>query len=162
MPRKQKKLELMEGHLTQDQKIEKEQKEAAVEAPSEKLKGRAPKWLRDTVAVEEWKRLKKMLLEIGIINDLDYNNLGAYCNAFSFYIQATKELEDEELLKEYTNKSGATNEIRNPRIDLQIKYAEEMRKFAALLGLTVDSRLKIAGLTVQKQQDKITDEFGDI
>lgn len=45
---------------------------------------------------------------------------------------------------------------------IQKKYAEEMRKFASLCGLTIDSRLKAATIKIDKVENEIEDEFGDI
>ena len=88
--------------------------------------------------------------------------MGAYCNAYSFYVQSTKELDKEPLITEFTNKAGATNFIENPLIRIQLKYSEEMKKFASLLGLTIDSRLKIATIKNQNNQNDLVDDFGDI
>ena len=118
--------------------------------------------MRDLTAKKEWKRLNKELEEISVICNLDYNNLGAYCNAYSFYVQATKELDKEPLITEFTNKAGATNFIENPLIRIQLKYSDEMKKFASLLGLTIDSRLKIATIKNQNNQNDLVDDFGDI
>ena len=100
--------------------------------------------MRDLTAKKEWKRLNKELEEISVICNLDYNNLGAYCNAYSFYVQATKELDKEPLIR------------------IQLKYSEEMKKIASLLGLTIDSRLKIATIKNQNNQNDLVDDFGDI
>ena len=43
-----------------------------------------------------------------------------------------------------------------------MKYSDEMRKYASLLGLSIDSRLKLASLKGKKKNDEINDEFGDI
>ena len=51
---------------------------------------------------------------------------------------------------------------KNPLIDVQKTYAEEMRKFAALCGLTIDSRLKVAATKTSKQEQDITEQFGGI
>ena len=37
-----------------------------------------------------------------------------------------------------------------------------MKKFASLLGLTIDSRLKIATIKNQSNQNDLIDDFGDI
>lgn len=34
-------------------------------------------------------------MEIDVIGNLDVNNLGCYCNAFSYYISVTKQLKKE-------------------------------------------------------------------
>ena len=47
-----------------------------------------------------------------------------------------------------------------PLVDVQKKYAEEMRRFGALCGLTFDSRLKAGAMKVEKQQDEIYEKFG--
>lgn len=41
-------------------------------------------------------------------------------------------------------------------------YAEEMRRFAALCGLTIDSRLKAGTVKANKQQEEIENRFGAI
>lgn len=64
---------------------------------------------------------------LSVISNLDLNNLGAYCNAYSSYIEATKELKGQLLTIEYTNKGGATNVIENPLIKIQLKYSDEMK-----------------------------------
>ena len=52
--------------------------------------------------------------------------------------------------------------IPNPLIGIQKNYSEEMKKYSSLLGLTIDSRLKLAALKIEKGKDKVKDEFGDI
>lgn len=37
-----------------------------------------------------------------------------------------------------------------------------MRKFAGLVGLTIDSRLRFASIKVKELKNEIEDEFGDI
>lgn len=81
---------------------------------------------------KEWKRLLEQFKTIGgIISNLDFNNLGAYCNAYSFYLQATKELGEQPLTIEYTNKGGQVNSVENPLIKIQIKYSDEMKNMQA-------------------------------
>ena len=52
--------------------------------------------------------------------------------------------------------------VKNPMVDIQKGYAEEMRRFAALCGLTIDSRLKAGTVKVNKQQEEIENRFGAI
>lgn len=52
--------------------------------------------------------------------------------------------------------------VKNPMVDIQKGYAEEMRRFAALCGLTIDSRLKAGSAKVNKQQEEIENRFGAI
>lgn len=161
MARPKKMLDTIDGHLTKEQIAERELQEQLIKTGSEQLE-KTPSWLRDKIAKNEWKRLVEQFKEVGIISNLDLNNLGAYCNAYSTYIEATKEMNKQSLTIEYTNKGGATNVIENPLIKIQLKYSDEMRKYSSLLGLTIDSRLKIASIKHEKVKDKINDEFGDI
>ena len=52
--------------------------------------------------------------------------------------------------------------VGNPMIDIQKKYAEEMRKFASLCGLTIDARLKAAAVKTGNEQDEVKQKFGNI
>ena len=121
-----------------------------------------PAWLIDSVAKSEYKRVIKDLKNIKIIGNLDLSNLCGYCNAYSMYRKATKDLSKSDLIVKKTSASGAEYEAENPLIMIQKKYAEEMRKFAALCGLTIDSRLKAATIKVDKVENEINNEFGDI
>ena len=142
--RPKKPLELQSGNLTKEIQETKELEEQEIRNLNKNQLAKPPTWLRDSTAKKEWKRLNKELEEISVICNLDYNNLGAYCNAYSFYVQATKELDKEPLIR------------------IQLKYSEEMKKFASLLGLTIDSRLKIATIKNQNNQNDLVDDFGDI
>ncbi|EGT0683789.1 phage terminase small subunit P27 family [Clostridium perfringens] len=161
MGRNRKSLDLQNGNLTCTQKNDRELEEDSIIIGKEQLEN-PPSWLRNKVAKDEWKRLVEQLKTLKIISNLDLNNLGAYCNAYSWYIETTKQLKKEPLIINYTNKANATNLIENPLIKIQMKYSDEMRKYASLLGLSIDSRLKLASLKGKKKKDKISDEFGDI
>ena len=58
--------------------------------------------------------------------------------------------------------NGSYTTVENPLIKIQKLYAEECRRFAGLIGLTIDSRLKFASAKAEKKENEITDEFGDI
>lgn len=161
MGRNRKSLALQTGNLTQEQQLEKEQEEELIKLNSEQLE-KPPKWLRDNIAKKEWKRLVEQFRTISVISNLDLNNLGAYCNAYSFYLDATNQLKEEPLITEYTNKFGATNYVENPLIKIQMKYSDEMRKYSSLLGLSIDSRLKLATIKSTENKKDIDSEFGDI
>ena len=79
------------------------------------------------------------------------------------YRQAT-----EELLKDVKEKNslkvtgGNGQETENPLVGIQRRYAQEMRDFEKLCGLTIDSRLKLASSKAKNIDDDIQDKFGDI
>ena len=89
------------------------------------------------------------------------NNLGCYCNAFSYYISVTKQLKKENKVIKKPTQNGEIL-VKNPLCDLQKMYSEEMRKFASMCGLTIDSRLKAATIAREGIDNEINDEFGDI
>lgn len=161
MARPKKMLNTQEGHLTKKQQEEKKLQEEIIKIGIEQL-SKPPKWLRDNVAKKEWKRLVEQFKLLSIISNLDLNNLGAYCNAYSSYLEATQELKGQPLTIEYTNKGGATNIIENPLIKIQLKYSDEMKRYSSLLGLTIDSRLKMATIKLTETKKDIVEDFGDI
>lgn len=158
-PRKMKATQ--EGHLTKKQQTEKQLQEQLIKTGTDQL-NKPPRWLRDKIAKKEWKRLVEQFKQLSIISNLDLNNLGAYCNSYSSYIEVTTELQNSSLTIKYTNKAGATNIIENPLIKIQIKYSDEMKKYSSLLGLTIDSRLKMGSLKLNETKKDIVNEFGDI
>lgn len=119
---------------------------------------RSPKWLINSVAVKEYKRIVKELKRLDMLGNLDTNALGKYCNAFAKYLEITEKLKDAPL----TIVNSAGNEVENPLFNLQFKYSKEMRDNARLCGITIDSRLKFASQKLDKIDDAISDEFGDI
>lgn len=122
---------------------------------------RPPVWLADAAAKKEWKRLVPQLIRLGIAGNLDRNNLGGYCNAYSAYMKATKELKKAHLLVERVTKYG-TQLVENPLINIQKKYSEEMRRYAALCGLTIDARLKAGAAKIDQQEETLERKFGSI
>ena len=149
-------------HLTKEEIEEKEEQESLIIVGREDLQ-KPPSWLIDTRAKKEFVRIVKNFEKIEVIGNLDVNNIAGYCNAYSMYINATQEFKKSKSLmitKQMTN--GAYTEIPNPLIKIIRQCAEEMRKFASLCGLTIDSRLKLAVQKTTKESQDIEDDFGDI
>ena len=153
-------LEFQKGRISNQKRQEKALEEKLVTVSCDQLT-KPPSWLRDTLAKNEWKRLVEIFEEIGMIGNLDYNNLGAYCNAFSSFVDITKQLKNQDYLINHTNKVGATNIAKNPLITIQQSYSEEMRQYSKMLGLSIDSRLKAAP-NIRKNSPDNGSEFGDI
>lgn len=160
MGRTRKPLEMQKGNLTIAQQEQKKSEESYVITGKEQL-AKTPKWILNKIASEEYKRVSKELAKINVIGNLDVNNLAGYCNAYAFYREATQLLQNQSLLIEKETQYGKVT-AENPLINIQRKYAEEMRKFASLCGLTVDSRLKAAVVKIHKDEEDILDEFGEI
>ena len=147
----------LEGNLTKSQIAQKEQEADAAKSPRD-LFHSLPDDLIDENAEREWRRITKILEDIDLVGDLDICNLIGYCNAYSLYVKATKEAAAQPMIVE-TSKGGI---MQNPLINIQDKYAAQMRNFAAKAGLSIDTRLKYATLKVKKADDEIEGAFGNI
>lgn len=137
-------------HLTKAERLKKELAESErfdtdqLETP--------PSWLVDEVAIGEWKRLVKEFGKKSMIGNLDYNNLGAYCNAFAKWVAITQKL----------GKMLMIGRQANPLVQLEIKYSDEMKKYAVLLGLTAEGKLKKLEEKQNNSENNVKSEFGDI
>lgn len=147
----------LEGNLTKREIAQKEQEANAAKSPRD-LFHSIPDNLIDDIAKEEWKRITKTLEEMELVGDLDICNIIGYCNAYSLYVKATKAAAAQPMILE-TSKGGV---MQNPLINIQDKYAAQMRNFATKAGLSIDTRLKYATLKVKKSDDEIEDAFGNI
>lgn len=160
MPRPKKPIDMQKAHLTLVEKQNRKAEEDSVTTGNNQLKT-PPRWLINDVAKKEWRRIVRELNKIQIVGNLDYANLGGYCNAYANYIQVTEILKDQTYSIERETRTG-TIIVKNPLVDIQTNYAAEMRRFATLCGLTIDSRLKAAVVKTEKTEDMITEKFGNI
>lgn len=158
MGRSRKPLEMQKGNITVIDGAKRKKEEESVVVGKDQLE-KPPTWLIDNEAKKEWRRLVKELNKIDIIGNLDKNNLAGYCNAFANYQKATKELKEAPFCVEKPTRQGIIM-VKNPLIDIQKTYAEEMRKFASLCGLTIDSRLKAAVTKTSKEENSLKEKFG--
>lgn len=152
---------MQQGNLTKEIKEQKQIEEQIITTGDEDLK-KAPSWLIDKIAKDEFKRLVLEFEKVNMVGNLDLNNIACYCNAYANYRKATKELSTQPFMVEKVMPNGIETTIENPLIKIQKNYAEEMRKFSALCGLTIDSRLKYATVKITKDESDINEDFGDI
>lgn len=145
-------LSTQKGHLTTEQQKQKELEEAKLKFIGKEHLKKTPEWLINDYAINEWKRLVKELQESPTFNNLDYNNLGAYCNALAKYVAITKEV---------GLKFRIGKEINNLTA-LELKYSDEVKKYASLLGLTAEGKLKLMFGDTQIDKNNVKNEFGDI
>lgn len=148
---RRKPLSAQQKHLTKKEIKEKELEEESVFVGNEQLEV-PPNWLINDIAEREWKRLVEEFSKKSLISNLDYNNLGAYCNAYAKYIEATKEVGLNFMI-------GMT---ANPMVQIELKYSDEMKRYGALLGLTSESRLKLGAITAGEGEKRMENEFGDV
>ena len=160
MGRQRKVVNMQSAHLTQKEKQKKKQQEREIITGNEDL-AKPPTWLLNADAKKEWKRVTEELRKIELIGNLDYANLACYCNAYANYIKVTRQLKKESYCIERETRTGVIV-VKNPLVDIQTNYAAEMRKFAGLCGMTIDSRLKAAVRKVDKKEEKLEQKFGAI
>ena len=157
MARPRKILSAQTGNLTVGYQEQRAFEESLAVTTNEGL-AKAPPELIDARAKKEWRRIVPILTaSFEILGDLDKSTLIGYCNAYSRYIKATKQLAKEELVVE-----GKDGMKENPLIAVQLKYAAEMRNFAGKCGPTIDSRLKMASEKAKQIDNDLEGEFGGI
>ncbi|WP_204205876.1 phage terminase small subunit P27 family [Mammaliicoccus sciuri] len=150
MARPRKTLDNQKGNLTVDKQEELKATEQALKELTP-LQKTPPSYL-DTTAKKEYKRITKLLEELPIA-DLDLSLVVAYCQTYSNYIQATKEL----------NKAGLITETeRGTKLSsyytVQRDSTDRLISLSNKLGLNLDSRMKVM---TPKKEAKDTDPMSD-
>ena len=89
----------------------------------------------------EWRRIVKLLLELGLYSEVDRAALAMYCQVWGRWVEAERKLaKDGEIL---TSK-GTGNSYQNPWLHVANKTWDQMRKILAEFGLTPSSRSRLA------------------
>ncbi|MFF4818091.1 phage terminase small subunit P27 family [Kitasatospora sp. NPDC001309] len=99
----------------------------------------APDWL-DDIALEEWNRLAPILDSMGIITKADRVAVAAYCQAYSLYVAATRDISANGFSAE--GRQGSV--VKNPALQAQIAAQDQMAKWGAKLGLSPADRARLA------------------
>lgn len=144
------------SHLRVVDRQQKQEEAALIKQADTDEIAKPPAWL-DAAAKKEWRRVLPQLLKLEIVGNLDLSDVAGYCNAFSKFQKTVRELNKQDLVVD-TDKGPR----ENPLISAQVKYGTEMRRFADLCGMTVNSRLKAATVKLKKQDETIEDRFGVI
>ena len=90
-------------------------------------------------AKAEWKRLARVLYDIGLLSRLDRAALAAYCAAYGRWVEAEKKLQETPALLK--TPSGYVQP--SPWIGIANRQMEIMAKFMAEMGLTPSSRSRV-------------------
>ncbi|WP_160037307.1 phage terminase small subunit P27 family [Paenibacillus sp. USDA918EY] len=118
-----------------------------------KLKLRIPDWLDDS-ARKIWRKTVKDMEEFGVLDKVDEDVLGIYCDAVS-KVQEASRLIDEFGYTE-TNKSGV--QVPNAYVQMSQRYANIALAYSNKLGLNAESRARLA----KRQADGGTDPNADL
>ncbi len=152
MGRPRKVLSMQRGNLTVLEQQRKSQQEERIIVGQEKL-SRPPAWLKDNFAKKIFKLVVSVSKQDALIGNRDIINITGLCNAFSSYCEITKEIGNNYMISEKET---------NPLVKLQEYYSAEVRRYEALCGFTLDSRLKLAAIQITKQEQALESDFGEI
>jgi P27 family predicted phage terminase small subunit len=94
----------------------------------------------DDVGIKEWNRIVPSLEQAGVLKDVDIMAIAGYCEHFSRWHNATKEIHK----KGYIIKSPSGYPVNNPYIGIANTSFMSMMKVMAEFGMTASSRAKIS------------------
>jgi len=107
----------------------------------------------DKEARKEWKRCGDILQSVGLMTELDMAVFAGYCDSFSQWGKATKEVQKMGMVYKKTDGTPGLN----PYLRVAREAYQRMMQAAVLLGLSPSSR---ASLKVEKpKQLDAADEF---
>lgn len=91
-------------------------------------------------ARREWRRIVRILIEIGLYTDIDRAALAGYCQAWGRWVAATRKLKETggPVLK-----SDGGNYYQNPWLAVGNRAEVEMRKWLIEFGMTPSSRSRV-------------------
>lgn len=107
-------------------------------------------------AKAEWKRLARVLHDMGIISEFDRAALAAYCQAYGRWVEAERKLKETPPLL----KTPAGYVQPSPWLGIANKNLELKHKFMTELGLTPSSRSRVSVIHSGPKPWE-TDEFFD-
>lgn len=138
MPTPVKSSENMSKHMTKAEKSARQEAEASVRPPRDKVKLRPPPWMnRKGPEMKHWKSILKRMEGIDILDDLDAESLGIYC----------KQLVERETLQEELRLAREASESSKT----VLAYSKQLTaldgrisEYAEKLGLTPSGRVRLA------------------
>lgn len=90
-------------------------------------------------ALEEWDRIAPVLLEQGLLTDLDRAGLAAYCVAYARWIEAEESVRKLGVLV----KSPNGFPVHSPYLAIANRAMEQMQRLLAEFGMSPSSRSRV-------------------
>jgi P27 family predicted phage terminase small subunit len=106
------------------------------------------------IARREWRRLVKQLHPLGLLTNIDGDQLALYCVAYSRWCAAEVELAKSGVV--VTSPNGYP--IQNPHLAIATKAMEQMYRYLGKFGMNPVDRARIH-VTPAQQEDAIEREF---
>lgn len=133
------------GHISKVEKIERENmRNELFEYPS--ICEEPPSFLIGE-SLKEWERIIPLLNENIPISELDSSMIASYCIAVGTVIECQEDINTRGVIVEG---------VSNPSVRMQSQAIKDMRLLASSLGISLDSRMKIA---FNKAKEKPVDPF---
>ncbi|UTH13303.1 phage terminase small subunit P27 family [Macrococcus equipercicus] len=162
-------LQLIHGNKNRRTKdeIERRQKaEAALQAAKDKLK--PPPWL-DKGAKKEFKYIVSEMAELDVLNNLDVHALAMYCDAYSNYVEVTKAINENGLIRrvlidvdQETGKNIYMNQMDKESILRKKQFYDQVRQLGTQFGFTPSARAKMALAQAKSMEEGEDEDFGDV
>lgn len=93
----------------------------------------------DAVARKEWNRMAKVLLNLGLLTELDRAALAGYCVSWSQWVQALEKVQQIGPII----KAPSGFPVQNPYLAVANRAGKEMRSFLIEFGMTPGSRSRV-------------------
>ena len=111
----------------------------------------------------EWTRVSHQLNALGILSEIDRAALGAYCQAYSRWVQAETALDRMADRDAMTHglmiRTQGGNAIQNPLVGTANKAMADMMRYAAEFGMTPSARSRIRAQGENSQYDPTAEFF---
>ena len=109
----------------------------------------------DEVAVAEWDRLVPELYELGLLTKIDRTSLAAYCQLYSRWVDAERQIQKQGTIIEQKHATSETFKlVKNPYVGIAEVALVQMKSWATEFGLTPSSRSKVVITNVGEQKKK--------
>lgn len=99
-------------------------------------------------ALDEWHRITKELMRLGMLTAVDVHPLAAYCQVYGRWMQAEDTLmrmaDADPVAHGLMVKGSLGNPVQNPIVKIADRAASDMVKYAAEFGFTPVARTRIA------------------
>lgn len=126
----------------------------ANEPKPEKKAPKCPAWL-EPEAKKEWRRMSKILEELGILTEIDASAFSGYCQAYARWKEAEEFLSKHGTI--FKTPSGYIQQV--PQVSIAQTYLKIMKDFCSEFGLTPSSRSRINAGTAKGDTDDPMEEL---
>ena len=118
------------------------------EPKPEKKAPKCPSWL-EPEAKKEWRRMSKILEELGILTEIDASAFSGYCQAYARWKEAEEFLTKHGTI--FKTSSGYIQQV--PQVSIAQTYLKIMKDFCSEFGLTPSARSRIHAAVDKKDTD---------